>query len=98
MAVVDYLTSYIVIHTFKSTPSSKQTTDALDTICRQNSGYFSILATDGGPQMASNHFKQWADDKFIIHRLSSATAAWSNGRSERAVQCGSARRWTREAS
>ena len=86
MAVVDYLTSYIVIHTFKSTPSSKQTTDALDTICRQNGGYFSIIATDGGPQMASNHFKQWADDKFIIHRLSSATAAWSNGRSERAVQ------------
>ena len=36
--------------------------------------------------MASNHFRQWADDKFIIHRLSSATAAWSNGRSERAVQ------------
>ena len=58
MAVVDYLTSYIVIHTFRSTPSSKQTTDALDTICRQNGGYFSILATDGGPQMASNHFKQ----------------------------------------
>ena len=86
MAVVDYLTSYIIIHTFKSTPSSKQTTDALDTICRQNGGYFSILATDGGPQMASAHFKQWADDKFIIHRLSSATAAWSNGRSERAVQ------------
>ena len=86
MAVVDYLTSYIIIHTFKSTPSSKQTTDALDTICRQNGGYFSILATDGGPQMASAHFKQWLDDKYIIHRQSSATAAWSNGRSERAVQ------------
>ena len=86
MAVVDYLTSYIVTHTFKSTPSARQTTDALDTICRQNGGYFSIIATDGGPQMSSNHFRQWVDDKFIIHRLSSATAAWSNGKSERVVQ------------
>ena len=58
MAVVDYLTSYIVTHTFRSTPSARQTTDALDTICRQNGGYFSIIATDGGPQMSSNHFRQ----------------------------------------
>ena len=86
MAVVDYLTSYIVTHMFRSTPSAKQTTDALDTICRQNGGFFSIIATDGGPQMTSNHFRQWADDKFIVHRLSSATAAWLNGRSERAIQ------------
>ena len=86
MAVVDYLTSYIVTHTFRSTPSARQTTDALDTICRQNGGYFSIIATDGGPQMSSNHFCQWSDDKFIVHRLSSATAAWSNGKSERAIQ------------
>ena len=85
MVVVDYLTAFIVTHTFRATPSARQTVDALDDICRQNGGYFSILATDGGPQMDSEVFRQWVRDKFIIHRMSSATAAWSNGRSEKAV-------------
>ena len=85
MLVVDYLTSYIVTHTFRATPSARQTVDALDEMCRQNGGYFSIVATDGGPQMDSEVFRQWVNDKFVIHRMSSATAAWSNGKVEQAV-------------
>ena len=85
MLVVDYLTSYIVTHTFRATPSARQTVDAMDEICRQNGGYFSIVATDGGPQMDSEVFRQWVDDKFVIHRMSSATAAWSNGKVEQAI-------------
>ena len=85
MMVVDYLTSYMIVHTFKSTPSARQTVDALDEICRQNGGYFSILASDGGSQMTSELFQQWLRDKFIVHRLSSATAAWSNGKVEQAI-------------
>ena len=85
MLVVDYLTSYIVINTFRSTPSARQTVDALDDICRQNGGYVSIMATDGGSQMTSELFQQWLQDKFIVHRQSSATAAWSNGKVEQAI-------------
>ena len=85
MVVVDYLTSYIVTHTFRATPSARQTVDALDEMCRQNGGYFSIVASDGGPQMDSEVFRQWVNDKFVIHRMSSATAAWSNGKVEQAI-------------
>ena len=85
LVVVDYLTGYIWTHTFRSTPSSQQTIDALDLCARTNGGYFSILASDGGPQFSSAQFKQWLTDKYIIHRLSSSHFPQSNGRVEKAV-------------
>ena len=85
LVVVDYLTSYIWVHSFRATPNTQQTIDALDVCARTNGGYFSILATDGGPQWTSAQFEQWLTDKYIIHRQSSAHFPQSNGRIEKSV-------------